>query len=291
MRTLFAAAPWWSGIKHRFKTLNQALAFARHMGYELTFVWGISEGVGYCRYADLLAPIPGVRVINVSESELKEIEAVYRRSKSLSIRDQRLVVHSPGSKVGDRTFAFDLWGDFAETTSLFRQLPLSLQATEPIKASPCSELQKRADAFVKDHNVASRIGIRVRVTENPTDGRSLCRVQAKLDGAIKSIIRLPWHIRAFIVTDSQYVQQMLASHFIDSRFLPKRFSEIDKGQRYIDRKDPAAMRTYMMEIACLTACRNILNYGGFINQESVADRIIEPNCHRDLFGLRRAAQS
>ena len=71
MRTMVTAAPWWSGIKHRFKTLNQALAFARWKNYQLTFIWGVSEAVAYCRYEDLLARLPEIRIINVSERELK----------------------------------------------------------------------------------------------------------------------------------------------------------------------------------------------------------------------------
>src|SRR5215469_4447109 len=107
MRTMFTAAPWWSGIKHRFKTLNQTVAFARWKNYQLTFVWGMSEGVAYCRYEDLLAPVPGVRVINVSEKELKEVEATYRRSKTINMRNNKLTTHTPGDTVSDHMFVFD----------------------------------------------------------------------------------------------------------------------------------------------------------------------------------------
>lgn len=288
MRTMFTAAPWWSGIKHRFKTLNQALAFARWKNYQLTYVWGVSEAVGYCRYEDLLAPVPEVRMINVSETELKEIEATCRRSQTIGFRNHRLSTHRPGDAVSDHMFVFDLWGDFAETTSLHEQVPVALQAALPVQANASSELQSLASAFSRKHKLANRVGIRVRVTENPADGRTLCRVQRELDKAIKSIIRLPWYIPVFIVTDSEYVQQMLSSHFHDSRYFPKTFSEIEKGNSYVNRKDSSAMRTYMMEIACLTSCRNILNYGGFINEEFVSEKIIESTCHPSLFGLRVA---
>jgi hypothetical protein len=96
----------------------------------------------------------------------------------------------------------------------------------------------------------------------------------------------PWYVPVFIVTDSDYVQQMLSCHFHDAKYFPKEFADIEKGTTYVNRKDSSAMRTYMMEIACVISCRNILNYGGFINEESVADKIIEPTCHPSLLGLR-----
>jgi len=266
--------------------LNQALAFARWKDYQLTFVWGVSEAVAYCRYEDLLARVPEVRVINVSERELKEIEADYRRSRTIDLRNQKLSTYKLGGIVSDHMFVFDLWGDFAETTSLYQQVPASVRVAEPIQAKASPELQFQAGTFSRKYMLPNRIGIRVRVTENPADGRTLCRVQRALDTAIKSIIRLPWYIPVFIVTDSEYVQQMLSSHFPDSKYFHKPFSEIEKGHTYVNRKDSSAMRTYMMEIVCLTSCRNILNYGGFINEESVSDKIIEPTCHPGLLGLR-----
>jgi len=286
MPTLYAAAPWWSGIKHRFISLNHAAAFARFKQYKLKFIWGTSEGVGYCKFQDLFAPVPDVGVINASESELKEIGATCRRSKTMRFRDEQLSVYRPGSQLGDDAIAFDLWGDFAETTALYKQVPLQFRATEILKATPSAELQHQADLFIRRHGLEKRIGIRVRVTENPADGRNLCRIQRELDAAVTSIIQLPWYVRVFIVTDSEYMQQMLASHFPDSKVLPKRFSAVEATGRFIDRKDPAAMRTYVTEIACLTACHNILNYGGFINQESVAGKIIEPSRDNKLLGLR-----
>jgi hypothetical protein len=281
---MVTAAPWWSGIKHRFRTLNQALAFARWKNYQLTFVWGVSEAVAYCRYEDLLAKHPEIRMVNVSERELKEIEAAYRGSKTINFQNNRLSTHTPGDPISDHMFVFDLWGDFAETMSLYEQVPASFKA-DPIQAKAAAELEFKASTFSRKHKLANRIGIRVRVTENPADGRILCRAQCELDKAIKSIIRLPWYASVFIVTDSEYVQQMLSSHFPDSKYFPKKFADTEKGTTYVNRKDSSAMRTYMMEIACLTSCRKILNYGGFINEESVADKIIEPTCHPSLFGL------
>ena len=281
---LVATAPWWSGIKHRFRTLNQALAFARWKDYQLTSVWGVSEAVAYCRYEDLLEKLPEIRIVNVSELELKEIEAAYRSSKAICSQKNCISTYKPGDSVSDQMFVFDLWGDFAETMSLYSQVPGSAKV-KPIQAKAAAELELKASVFYRKHKLPKRVGIRVRVTENPADGRILCRAQRELDKAIKSIIRIPWYVPVFIVTDSEYIQQMLSSHFADSTYLPKKFSQIDKCATYVNRKDPSAMRTYMMEIACLTSCRNIVNYGGFINEESVTDKIIEPTCHPSRFGL------
>ena len=84
---------------------------------------------------------------------------------------------------------------------------------------------------------------------------------------------------------------MLSSHFTDSKYFLKNFADTEKGTTYVNRKDSSAMRTYIMEIACLTSCRKIVNYGGFINEESVADKIIEPTCHPRLFGLLRQSNT
>ena len=180
-RLLYAAAPSWSGIKHRFVTLNHVGCFANHWKYRVHFLWGVSEGVGYCRFEDLLSPISGVKVLNVSETELNKIEVDYRRSDIVHFRGEPLVAHRPGAMIADRLLAFDLWGDFAETSSLKLKVPIESRPNKPLTAAPARELQVRADAFIRKHNLRSRVGIRVRVTENPADGRTLCRIQRELD--------------------------------------------------------------------------------------------------------------
>jgi hypothetical protein len=126
----------------------------------------------------------------------------------------------------------------------------------------------------------------VRVTECPCDGRKPRRIQKELDETVISIIRLPWHTRVFLVTDSEYIQQMLASHFRDVRYLPKRFSEPGVGGGYVDRNDRAAMQTYMMEVPCLMSCWRIVNVGGFINQDLVWSKTLQPPYDRALYGTR-----
>ncbi len=121
-----------------------------------------------------------------------------------------------------------------------------------------------------------RLGIRVRVTESMVDGRKPRRIQRELNDTVKGIIRMPWHVPVFVVTDSEYIQQMLASHFHDARFLPKRFASKEVGGGYIDRHGAAAMRTFLTELICLSACRKILNVGGFVNDESIWEKMIWP---------------
>jgi len=275
-RTLYAAAPSWSGLKHRFVTLSHIRTFANYWGYEPIFLWGMSEGVAGCPFEDLLAPIPGMRIINVPELELVRIEQSYRRSRSMCLRGQAVSVYRPGRPVRDRMFAFDLWGDFAQTTALEQLVPPHFRPTLPARALASPALAHQALSSIRRHHIVRRLGIRVRVTENPADGRRLCRHQRELDRAVKSIICIPWHVPVFMVTDSEYIQQMLASHFRDAVFLPKQFTEKAAGGYYVDRRDPAAMRTFVMEVECLAACRKIVNLGGFLNEESFWPKMIYP---------------
>lgn len=288
---IYGAAPWWSGIKHRFVSLNHLANFARYWGYRLHFLWGASEGVGYCRFEELFSPLPGIKVIDLSEFELKELERIYRSSRTIHLGRQPFALYRAGDLLEDSMFAFDLWGDFEETTALEQMVPASSRLPEHLRAHPSRELQAQADAFIRMHDLASRVGIRVRVTENPKDGRTLSRNQQELDRAVKAIIRIPWYVPVFVVTDSEYVLHMLTSHFHDVRFLAKQFAEPDTGGNYVDRRDRAAMRIFVMEVACLTACLKIVNFGGFINEESVFSKIVEPPWDRSLLGLRSASLS
>ncbi|HKD08957.1 MAG TPA: hypothetical protein VKB79_23845 [Bryobacteraceae bacterium] len=281
-RILYAAAPWWSGLRHRFRSITQAKTFADYAGYRLWFVWGVSEGVAYCRYEDILAPVPGVRIINVGESEFKELERLYRISKYIRFGSKQFAVYRPGAPLADQLFAFDLWGDFAETSALQRRAPLSRHPKLPTTATPSAALRRKADDFIRRHDMPGRVGIRVRVTENPADGRKPCRIQADLDNTIRSIIRMPWYTRVFLATDSEYVQQMLASHFPDARFWPKKFQDVSDGGRYVHRRDSDDMRTFMTEIRCLASCGKIVNVGGFMNEESLYPRVIEPPYDRAI---------
>jgi hypothetical protein len=78
----------------------------------------------------------------------------------------------------------------------------------------------------------------------------------------------------FIATDSEYIQEGLLSHFIDARFLPKRFEQREQTGGYVQRTDKDAMLTFVKEVSCLCACKNIINYGGFLNETSVRHKFI-----------------
>jgi len=283
-RVIYFAAPGWAGIKHRFMTLNHIQTFATHFGYHAYFLWGISGGVGYCRFEELLAPVPGVQVINVPEQELLALEQAYRGSKSVRFRKQSFSVYRSGTALSDRMLAYDLSWDLGASTALEKLVPSRFHPALPVCANPSVDIRKKAGAYIRQHALMGRVGIRVRVTESPDDGRTLRRIQKDLDDTVKSLIRMPWFVRVFVVTDSEYIQQMLASHFHDTRFLPKKFPSQEVGGSYIDRHDADAMRKFLTEVACLAACWKIINIGGFVNEESVCAKILQPPYEWDLFG-------
>lgn len=279
--TLYLAAPAWAGVWHRFRTLNQARIYLRHAGIRGCFLWGVSDGVAHCGYAELLSPLPGIDVIDVPEAELADIEKQYRRGNQVLFRGQTLHAYRAGVP-RTHTLVFDLWGDFAATAALMTCVPIRSQIAAPLLAAPCSVLRKEADARIRQWDMGKRVGIRARITENPADGRTLARVQRQLDAAVKTIVRLPWYVRVFVVTDSAYVQQMLGSHFRDICFIPKRFALREAGGYYVDRDDRDAMKAFIVEVACLGVCLKIVNLGGFLNEELHRHKTIDPSCEPRL---------
>jgi hypothetical protein len=281
-RVLYAAAPWWSGTWHRFRVINHIAAFAKSAGYRAHFLWCPSQGVSHCRFEELLSPVADIQVVNVSEREVNDLERLAAKSKTVRIKGLDLAVYRKGGTPADKMFAFDL-GAAEPLENLARSRAF---VTSPLRATPSPQILKHAAAYVRDQNLPRRVGIRVRVTECPIDGRKPRRIQKELDETVKSIIRIPWHFRVFVVTDSEYMQQMLASHFRDVRYLPKRFSERGEGGGYVDRNDQADMQTYMMEVECLMSCWRIVNVGGFINQDLMWSKILKPPYDRALHGTR-----
>lgn len=275
---IYCTAPWWSGIWHRFMVLRPAKVFANHFGYRIHFLWGISSGVSYYRFEELLSPVPGIHVINVSEQELIDLEKDSSTAKILRYRGQPLSVFRGGHCPNERMFAFD---QFA-TQALEQMVPSHLRQVEHLCATPSAEIQQQAGDYIRAHRLHRRVGIRVRVTESPVERRKPHRLQRELDEAVRSIICLPWHAKVFVVTDSEYIQQMLASHFYDTKCLPKRFDYRDVGGQYVHRHDRAAMITFLKEVTCLMACCKIINLGGFLNESSVRAKIVEPPYSRAL---------
>ncbi len=281
-RSLFLGAPSWAGTWHRFRALNHALPFARDRKYQLNFLWSLSGGVSYCRFEDLFSQIPGVNVHNVAEHEVDRLEAAFKRADKLAVRDQLLSVFRRGRAAADKMLVFDLAAAEALEENV---LPEKRPAAKTL-AIPSPEIRQRAGAFIRKHDLPRRLGIRVRVTECPADGRKPRRLQSDLDQTVKSLIRLPWYLRVFVVTDSEYVQQMLASHFPDSRFLPKRFSDEGPAGRFVHRHDPLDMRNFVTEVTCLAACWKIINIGGVINQDALHQRTVGLPYDRSLGKLQ-----
>ena len=144
-----------------------------------------------------------------------------------------------------------------------------------MEAKPCLALQTQLDVYMQTNSIQDRLGIRVRVTEQATDGRRPHRVKAELDAVLTLLCRIPSYARVFIATDSDYIQQTLLSHFIDSRFLPKKFDQRESTGGYVHRTDKEAMFTFLKEVCCLCACRKVINIGGFLNDGTIRSKIIE----------------
>jgi hypothetical protein len=271
-RVLYAAAPEWAGTWHRFRVINHVKTFADHAGYRVYFLWGVTGAVSWCRYEELLSPVPGVEAINVSEPEIRALEKAAAGSKTIRYGNRSLTVYRDGGRPGDEVFAFDL----SAADPLERLARSRAALPGPLRAIPAADIGRRAGVCIRDMDLRRRVGIRVRVSECRVDWRKPRRFQRELDDTVKSIVRIPWHVPVFVVTDSEYVQQMLASHFHDTKFLPKRFTEKDSGGRYVDRHDRESMLTFLAEVMCLTSCRKIVNVGGCLNQESFQAKIVDP---------------
>jgi hypothetical protein len=217
-------------------------------------------------------------VINVEEREVNELERASKLSSHIRIQGERVAVYRRGGPISHKMLAFDL----AASEALEDIVPVEKRPAAKVAAEPSVAIGRSASVFTRKHDLSRRVGIRVRVTECPADGRKPRRLKADLDQTVKSIIRLPWYTRVFVVTDSEYVQQMLASHFLDTTFLPKRFGDRGACGRYVHRHDPLDMRSFVTEIACLAGCWKIVNIGGVINQDTLCKKMIAPPFERWL---------
>jgi hypothetical protein len=104
-----------------------------------------------------------------------------------------------------------------------------------------------------------------------------------------ALYRIPWYVKVFIATDSEYVQKTLLAHFSDAKVLPKHFDHSEATGRYVHRADKAAMRTFLKEVGCLCACRRVINIGGFLNEGLVMPKLLhEPYEEAAFLHVRRA---
>jgi hypothetical protein len=232
-------------------------------------LWGVTSGVANCRFEELLSPIPKIGVINVSVPYLRRIETSVRSGKRISIGQYRFSRFRPDRQIKGNLISWD----FIDAEVLARLVPGHPDA---VMAHVSQRITMRADAYVRENEIPDRLGIRVRVEEYLSRNRKPHRVRKELDDAIKQLVSISPYTRVFIATDSEYVQQRLVSHFQDAKYLDKPFDLKEPTGRYIRRQDKAAISTFLEEVECLCRCKRIINVGGFLNDESVAEKFI-PN--------------
>lgn len=267
-RLVVCAAKAYAGVKHRYVMLRQVKAFAQRYGYGVRFLWGVTRGVSDCRHEELFAPVPGVEIRNLSAGELAALQHFCQRDGGFTYKGEPFRVLRDGERPDERFFSWDLVG--AET--LARKVP---GPHPPLHARPCHSLQTQIDAYVRSNGIRERLGIRVRVTESFTQRGKLHRTQAEIDHVLYALYRIPWYVRVFIATDSEYVQKTLVAHFRDAKVLPKRFDQVEATGRYVHRADKTAMRTFLKEVGCLCACRKVINIGGFLNEGLVQSKLLK----------------
>ena len=264
MKKLVCVSSHGSGVKHRFALLHQVKNFGRLHGYDVHFLWGVTKGVAHCRWEELFGPLEGIRVSNISESEVGRLDRVQQAYDSIEYDGERLDVVKDGRALTDRLFAFNL----PASGYLERLVPNSARPKMRLLATPSDTIRCAVDDLIWRHRLRERIGIRVRVTEAPRDKRRPHRIPSELDDCLAPLLQLAPTLPVFIVTDSEYIQQALAAHFHDAVCLPKEFDLTENGSRYVHRSDKAAMRTFVEEAFCLGECRRVINIGGFLNDQA-----------------------
>jgi len=281
---LFCAATPTSGLRHRFAMLSALKHFADSRRYSVCMLWGMTRGVSFCRFEELLAPIPRINIVNISAEQLSEIATHARSGNTLMLGKHSFPVFRGTIVPMGSFFSWDLANSRALARKAHGGIPLIL-------ATSLSTIRAESLAYARAHGISDRLGIRVRVEEHLQRNRKPHRIRAELDGVLRSIIRIPWHTKVFIVTDSEYIQQMLASHFTDARFFHKEFDLHLPSGRYVHRQDKRAMVTFLKEINCLCDCKRIVNIGGFLNDFAVRDKIIDPPYTEAVYlgAIRRSA--
>ncbi len=276
MRKLVCVSSHGSGVKHRFALLHQVKNFGRLHGCDVHFLWGVSKGVAHCRWEELFGPLDGIRVSNISESEVGRLDRASQSQDTIEYDGERLDVVRDGRPLTERMFAFNL----PASGYLERFVPNHARPKMRLLATPSYFIRAEVESLLFEHQLTERIGIRVRVTEAPRDKRRPHRIQEELDECLAPLLRLPATLPIFIVTDSEFIQQQLAAHFADAVFLPKEFDLTENGSRYVSRSDKPAMCTFLKEAFCLCECRRVINIGGFLNDQ--AARIWKPPYHEAL---------
>jgi hypothetical protein len=280
-----AATPT-SGIRHRFAMLSAVKAFAEKHNYAVSLLWGVTRGVAFCRFEELFSPVSGVLVHNVTEADILQISRAAEVSKRIKVGNLTLQVFRPGKRPAGNLFSWNLIASRALGE-------LSSSRWSSVVAQPSRSITAQAQAYARRYGLPSRLGIRIRVIEEITaKTRRPRRIKRELDQTVQSIIRIPWYVKVFVATDSEYVQQMLASHFSDCVFLPKNFDVCEPTGRYVSRPDKAAMVTFLKEVECLCRCQRVINIGGFLNDGSIRQKLMrEPYRDAALMHLRAPGRS
>jgi hypothetical protein len=281
-RLILCTATIHAGVRHRYVMLRQVKAYADRYGYKVRMLWGITGAVSNYRHEELFAPVPGVEIRNISREQDKAIKDYCERDGGFTYEGEPFRILRANQGQGERFFSWDLEGSGNLALLVPRPFPELL-------AMPCAPLRAEMSAYIKANRIHERLGIRIRAMELPNQKNRIHRIKSELDGVLHSLYRIPWYVSVFIVTDSEYVQQTLASHFVDAVFFRKRFDEIEPSGRYVHRDDRDAMKTFIKEIGCLCACKRVISYGGFLNDSSIQSKILrEPYDEAAFINVARA---
>lgn len=262
VRCIYCAATPTSGVRHRFLMLRSILHFARSFGYKTVFYWGATSGVGYCGFDELFAPEREFSVGDISDDGIRRLRSCLSAGGTVSLGHTVLPVFLPGQQVPQGSFfSWDLLA--AGSLRALTSTPMP-----PLKIRPTPMIEAQAELLIDKYQVTDRIGIRVRVSESARDARRPHRSLQEMNEVAAWLMRIPADEPVFIATDSEYLQDKLRSHFVNALVLPKSFEAIEASGRYVGRQDASAMKTYLLEVECLCACRGIFNIGGFHNENS-----------------------
>src|SRR6478672_6586454 len=142
-----------SGVRHRFVVLSALKHFADRNGYSVCMLWGVTRGVAFCRFEELFAPLPGVRIVNISDEALAGVAECANKKQAITFGSQPLPLFRPdhpGCKLPDRFFSWDLIGAFA----------LAREVGSPPRhlVAPVSRpIQERVAAYVRRNGLGSRL--------------------------------------------------------------------------------------------------------------------------------------
>jgi len=135
-----------SGVRHRFETLSNVKAFADHFAYRVYFLWGVSNGVAFCRFEELFLPIPGVTVINVFCEQARKFQYAIKHNLVIRYNGRILRIFNLGAKPTNMMFVFNL-----DASALNRLVPSFARPRTPVRAVPVVDVQTEAKKIIAEH--------------------------------------------------------------------------------------------------------------------------------------------